>query len=187
MGRLAQWWQTRDQGDSLTVARRLADIVGIDFYPRYALTSVGAQTLYLDGAASPWQRRQRRQWLAWARQSRQSLMVSEGQAEPWETVTVPPSPPGHAMASCPPEQLIHNYNAWLGSSEEVPPSTPTYFGEPSTGCSDSSPETRVICRHLLGSSPKRDRTIIGRPFFGCRVGIGSGTTGQPVTSSNRKR
>ena len=26
-----QWWRTRDQGDSLAVAQRLADMVGIDF------------------------------------------------------------------------------------------------------------------------------------------------------------
>ncbi|HEY7201817.1 MAG TPA: beta-galactosidase, partial [Candidatus Dormibacteraeota bacterium] len=28
--RLQQWWRTRDQGDSLAVARRMADVVGID-------------------------------------------------------------------------------------------------------------------------------------------------------------
>ena len=40
-------------------------------------------------------------------------MISEGQAEPWETTTVPPSPQRHAPYSCPPEQLIRNYNAAL--------------------------------------------------------------------------
>ena len=40
-------------------------------------------------------------------------MISEGQAEPWETTTVPPSPQGKASYSCPPEQLIRNYNAAL--------------------------------------------------------------------------
>ena len=40
-------------------------------------------------------------------------MISEGQAEPWETTTVPPSPEGHAAFSCPPEWLIENYNAAL--------------------------------------------------------------------------
>ena len=35
--RLQQWWRTRDQGDSLAVAQRLADIVGVDYYPRHAL------------------------------------------------------------------------------------------------------------------------------------------------------
>src|SRR5215469_9850175 len=32
--RLSQWWRTRDQGDSLAVAQCLADIVGLDYYPR---------------------------------------------------------------------------------------------------------------------------------------------------------
>ena len=47
---LQQWWRTRDQGDSLAVAQRLADIVGIDFYPRHALASAGPLSLYLDGS-----------------------------------------------------------------------------------------------------------------------------------------
>jgi hypothetical protein len=37
-------------------------------------------------------------------------MVSEGQAEPWEAVTRPPSESGRAMYSCPPEQVINVYN-----------------------------------------------------------------------------
>jgi hypothetical protein len=37
-------------------------------------------------------------------------MVSEGQAEPWETVTTPPNPANQAMFSCPPERVIGNYN-----------------------------------------------------------------------------
>ena len=48
--RLQQWWRTRDQGDSLSVAQRLADIVGVDYYPRHALASAGPLTLYLDGS-----------------------------------------------------------------------------------------------------------------------------------------
>ena len=43
--RLTQWWRTRDQGDSLAVAQRLADMVGIDYYPRHALARVGEKTL----------------------------------------------------------------------------------------------------------------------------------------------
>jgi len=34
---LNQRWRTRDQGDSLAVAARLGDIVGVDYYPRHAL------------------------------------------------------------------------------------------------------------------------------------------------------
>ena len=41
-------------------------------------------------------------------------MVTEGQAEPWETVTTPPNPPGQGMYSCLPERLIENYNACMG-------------------------------------------------------------------------
>ena len=41
--RLSQWWQTRDQGDSLAVAQRLADMVGIDYYPRHALIRWAAE------------------------------------------------------------------------------------------------------------------------------------------------
>jgi Beta-galactosidase len=97
--RLLQWWRTRDQGDSLAVAERLADVVGIDHYPRNALAG-GALTLYLEGAAAP------------PRTARR-LMVTEGQAEPWEAVTTPPSPAGRAMASCLPEHVIDNYNRCL--------------------------------------------------------------------------
>ena len=38
------------------------------------------------------------------------VMIAEGQAEPWEAVTTPPSPAGRAMYSCRPEDLIGNYN-----------------------------------------------------------------------------
>ena len=37
-------------------------------------------------------------------------MIAEGQAEPWEAVTTPPSPAGRAMYSCRPEDLIRNYS-----------------------------------------------------------------------------
>ena len=63
--RLTQWWRTRDQGDSLTVADRLADVVGVDFYPRHALVSIGPWSAYLDGAGRPWQQRRWRQLAAW--------------------------------------------------------------------------------------------------------------------------
>lgn len=109
-GLLAQSWQTRDQGDSLAVAQRLADVVGVDYYPRYALAALGPRTLYLDGARSPWARWRLRRLLARTRQAGQKLMISEGQAEPWETTTVPPNPSGDDPYSCPPEQVIATYN-----------------------------------------------------------------------------
>jgi hypothetical protein len=54
--RLMQWWRSRDQGDSLAVARDLADIAGNDFYPRNAVASRGGLALYLDGSRHPGQR-----------------------------------------------------------------------------------------------------------------------------------
>ncbi len=111
--RASQWLQTRDQGDSLAVAQRLADIVGVDYYPRHALTKLGGGTLYLDGSQSRWLRRQGRDLVAWAHEHGRRLMISEGQAEPWEAVTTPPNPGSQAMYSCPPEQVIANYNACM--------------------------------------------------------------------------
>jgi hypothetical protein len=118
--RVQQWWRTRDQGDSLSVARRLADIVGIDYYPRHALVSIGGMTLYLDGSKSIWQQRGQRQLFTWARTHGRRLMITEGQAEPWETVTTPPNPHQRAMYSCLPEQVIENYNQcmrWARSAD----------------------------------------------------------------------
>jgi hypothetical protein len=106
---LQQWWRTRDQGDSLAVARRLADIVGIDFYPRHALVSAGPVTAYLDGSTRRGQRRRRARLLDQAAAAGRRLMIAEGQAEPWEAVTTPPSPAGQVMYSCGPEDLIATY------------------------------------------------------------------------------
>jgi hypothetical protein len=117
--RLQQWWRTRDQGDSLAVAQRLADIVGIDYYPRHALASIGGMTLYLDGSRSPWQQRRRKQLFGWARTSGRRVMISEGQAEPWESVTTPPNPEDMAMYSCAPEQVIENYNQCMRWAREA--------------------------------------------------------------------
>jgi hypothetical protein len=119
--RLSQWWRTRDQGDSLAVAQRIADIVGIDYYPRHALLTVGSRALYLDGSKSPWQQRRRKQLFASTSAHRQKLMIAEGQAEPWETVTTPPNPSRQGMYSCLPEQVIANYNTCMcWSRQEIP-------------------------------------------------------------------
>jgi hypothetical protein len=98
--RVVQRWRTRDQGDSLAVAARLADVVGVDHYPRHALVGLGAVTLYVDGGGD----------LAGPATGAARLMVTEGQAEPWEAVTTPPNPRDRAMASCLPEHVIENYN-----------------------------------------------------------------------------
>ena len=115
--RLQQWWRTRDQGDSLSVAQRLADIVGIDFYPRHAVASAGPLTVYLDGSRANRQQGRRKRLLDRAAAAGQRIMIAEGQAEPWEAVTTPPSPGGRAMYSCRPEDLISTYSQclrWFG-------------------------------------------------------------------------
>ena len=112
--RLQQWWSTRDQGDSLAIAQELSDIVGIDYYPRHALIRLGATTLYMQGEAVRGNRKRRMELFSWARSKGKRLMVTEGQAEPWEAVTVPPNPQGRSMYSCPPEAIIENYNRCMG-------------------------------------------------------------------------
>ena len=116
--RLSQWWRTRDQGDSLAVAQRMADMVGIDYYPRHALMTIGAKTLYMDGSKSPWQQRRRKQVFAWTRTHGQKLLIAEGQAEPWETMTIPPNPYKQGMYSCLPEHVITNYNTCMRWSRQ---------------------------------------------------------------------
>ena len=110
---LQQRWRTRDQGDSLAVALRLADIVGADVYPRHAVAAAGPFSLYLDGGATRRGRRRRERLLGQVASARRRLMIAEGQAEPWEAVTTPPNPAGRAMYSCRPEDLIGNYRAGL--------------------------------------------------------------------------
>src|SRR6202171_1125060 len=112
-----QWWRTRDQGDSLSLAEEAADIIGVDFYPCHALGAAGGWTAYLDARGQAWPARARRLFED-ARANGRRLMITEGQAEPWEAVTTPPSPQGRAMASCPPERVIDNYNRCLAVALE---------------------------------------------------------------------
>src|SRR5262249_42343131 len=88
-------------------------IIGIDYYPRYAVQAIGSKSLYFDGSASQWQTRKMKRLFARAIAGGQQVMITEGQAEPWETVTVPPNPIGHAMSSCLPEHVITNYNTCM--------------------------------------------------------------------------
>jgi hypothetical protein len=108
-----QSWRTRDQGDSLSVAEEVADIIGVDFYPCHALGAAGGWTAYLDSREPEWPRRAR----CLFKQGRR-VMITEGQAEPWEAVTTPPHPAGRAMASCPPERVIENCNRCLVLARE---------------------------------------------------------------------
>jgi hypothetical protein len=116
---LSQWWRTRDQGDSLAFAARVADTIGIDYYPRHALVAVGGRTVYLDGGRGPWHAWTNARVLRLVRASGRRVMVTEGQAEPWEAVTMPPNPPGAAPTSCPPERLIDTYNRWMRWSRQA--------------------------------------------------------------------
>ncbi|MBO0703405.1 MAG: beta-galactosidase, partial [Candidatus Dormibacteraeota bacterium] len=111
--RAFQWWNTRDQGDSLDVAQRLADVVGIDYYPRHAVAALGPLTAYLDARRSLLRPRRLSKLLDWAARNQRRIWLTEGQAEPWEAITVPPDPEGRAMASCGPADLIRVYNEAL--------------------------------------------------------------------------
>jgi hypothetical protein len=128
--RLQQRWRTRDQGDSLAVAARLADVVGINFYPRHGLVGLGPRSVYLAGTRSAWQRRFMARLAAGLAGSGQRLMISECQAEPWETVTTPPSEPGLGMYSCLPEHVARNYNAAmrLGTTADGGPWAVLFWG-----------------------------------------------------------
>jgi hypothetical protein len=117
--RVMQWWRSRDQGDSLAVAQRLTDTVGIDYYPRHAIAGNGRWGLYLDSGHRA-ERRRRAEILRWATAaSGHRMLISEGQAEPWEAVTTPPDPRGLVMYSCPPEQVISTYNHCLGGFRQA--------------------------------------------------------------------
>lgn len=107
-----QWWRTRDQGDSVDVALDMADVLGIDSYPRHAIAGSGTWSLYLDGGDGWLPRWRRRRVLRRALESGRRLVVTEGQSEPWEATTVPPDPSGRSAASCPPERVISNYARW---------------------------------------------------------------------------
>ena len=75
---------------------------------------LGNRTLYLDGSASRVHQPRRSQLLGWAAANHKRLLVSEGQAEPWEALTVPANPLNQGMYSCLPENVISNYNDCMG-------------------------------------------------------------------------
>jgi hypothetical protein len=116
---LQQWWRTRDQGDSVSFALHNADIVGLDVYPRHGLLNLGPLTAYLAGGHGPVHERARDRVFAKAQAAGRRVMISEGQAEPWETIVRPPNPSEGVMYSCTPEQLIHTYNACLSWSQHL--------------------------------------------------------------------
>ncbi len=76
-------------------------------------------TAYLACSASPGRRAAIRYCRA-AVWSGRSVMIAEGQAEPWETVTTPPSVPGRGMFSCLPEHVVGNYNSAMRLGQALP-------------------------------------------------------------------
>jgi hypothetical protein len=116
---LQQWWRTRPEGDSVAFAIDAADIVGLDVYPRNGLFGFGPVAAYLDGGEGLGPRLLRSRLVARALRAHKRIMVSEGQAEPWETVVRPPDPSGGVMYSCTPERLIRTYNEFVGSLPEL--------------------------------------------------------------------
>lgn len=116
----SQWWRTRDQGDSVDVAVAMGDLVGLDVYPRHAVASLAAMSVYLDGGRGLLPALRRRRVLRAAATAGKPIVITEGQAEPWEAVTVPPNPDGRAPSSCPPERLIQNYSSCLAWAQGQP-------------------------------------------------------------------
>lgn len=115
--RISEAWLTRDQGDSLALAKEVSNIIGVDYYPRIAVSSLASKIIYLDTTKVPWGQGDRDNLAQWARSHGQKFMVSEGQAEPWERSTVPPDPQKYAPYSCTPQDLIENYNFWASCEE----------------------------------------------------------------------
>ena len=99
------------------LATRLADVIGIDYYPRHAVLGVGPVTAYLDGHASPRPRRRAARLLHGSLARHQRVFITEGQSEPWEKATTPPSPQVSGMWSCLPEHVIGNYNRCIHWSQ----------------------------------------------------------------------
>ena len=113
LANLFQWWRTRDQGDSLVVAEQLADIVGIDYYPRYALVSGAGRTLYMNGSRVPWQAKRRAQFVS--RLARKDSVSWSPKDKPNPGRRSPRRPTRGMWESivCLPEHLIETYNQWL--------------------------------------------------------------------------
>jgi hypothetical protein len=118
--RIAKAWQTRDQGDSLALAKEMSDIIGVDYYPRFAISSIASKNIYIDSTGMPWGQGNRNDLTKWAQSHGQKFMVTESQSEPWELTIIPPSPHHYALYSCTPQNLIENYNTWASCAECQP-------------------------------------------------------------------
>lgn len=130
--RAQQRWRTRDQGDSLAVAERLAEIVGLDVYPRHALANVGGVGCYLDGSRTGWAERHRRRLFQRAERSGVPLMVTEGQAEPWEAVESRYDPGRHTYPVIIPvlSRTVHETTVSFSAGTPHPPTANGMAGTP---------------------------------------------------------
>lgn len=115
--KIGEMLMTYDQGNSLALAQKISDIIGVDYYPRIAAFSLASKNIYLDTTHVPWGKGDWGNLAGWARTHGKKFMVAEGQAEPWELTIVPPSLHHFAPYSCTPEGLIQNYNAWMSCQE----------------------------------------------------------------------
>lgn len=116
--KIGQALLTRDQGDSLMLAQEVSDIVGVDYYPRMAISSLGSKNIYLNTAGVPWERGNWDSLAKWTSSHGKKIMVAEGQAEPWELAHIPPRSQHYAPYSCTPEDLIGNYNTCMNWTEK---------------------------------------------------------------------
>ncbi len=126
--RIGAAWLTRDQGNSLDLAKGLSDIIGVDYYPRIAISPVASETMYLDTSKVFWGQGDRNNLANWSRSHNQKFMVAEGQSEPWELTVIPPSPQHYALYSCTPQNLIENYNFWASCAECRPMYSYLFWG-----------------------------------------------------------
>ena len=159
--RLSQAWRTCGQGDSLAGARRRADI-GDRFLPQ-ARFAERRRPDAIPGrerhAMAPGVEEAVLNWVSngpriGAADVSAPVMVAEGQAEPWETVTKPPTPPGQAMSSCRPEHVISNYNRamqWQRDRRDPLPLWSYLFWGAEYWLSAKTRVTTNICRHFCGS------------------------------------
>jgi hypothetical protein len=97
------------------MALRSADIVGVDVYPRQALVSAAGWGLYLAGGAGAGAGARLTRIGAQARGHSRRVIVTESQAEPWESTTVPPDPRRGFSSSCTPAHVVETYNRCMTS------------------------------------------------------------------------
>ena len=117
--RIQQWWRTRGRAIRWRSRNNWPTSSVLTSTRARAGQPLPGRTVYLAGSAGSVAAAAARRLLdqmaktdakTGGARAGQRVMIAEGQAEPWEAVTTPPSPAGRAMYSLPPEDLIGNYN-----------------------------------------------------------------------------